>query len=114
MKHFTKLKQITKALLLTTMITIGIGSVSHAEWVTVEASAYTNEGGITASGIAPYEGIIAADDLPIGTVVRINGYPYVVQDRFGGGYSNRIDIYFDTYEECINFGRKYMDVYIER
>lgn len=106
-KKFTKITLLGAAL-------FSIGTVSsNAEWVTMNVSAYTG-GGITATGIAPYEGIVASDDLPFGTVVHINGQPYVVADRFGGGFQNFIDIYMDSYEEAINFGRQYISVYIER
>lgn len=63
-----------------------------------------------ANGEYPYEGSVAADDLPLGTKVRINGKIYVVKDRFGGGYTHRIDIYMDSYEKAVSFGRRTMTV----
>ena len=43
--------------------------------------------GITASGAkATINRTVAADDLPLGTRIRINGQEYIVEDRFGGGY----------------------------
>lgn len=63
--------------------------------------------GITASGTKATQGrTIAADHLPFGTLVEINGHFYTVEDRFGGGYTNKIDIYFDNYADAINFGRQ--------
>lgn len=73
-------------------------------------SAYTHSGQVMANGEYPYIGVVASDDLPIGTKVIINGKTYVVKDRFGGGYTNRIDIFMNTYEECIQFGRKVLRV----
>lgn len=63
--------------------------------------------GITASGTKATQGrTIAADHLPFGTLVEIDGHLYTVEDRFGGGYTNKIDIYFDNYRDAINFGRQ--------
>lgn len=63
--------------------------------------------GITASGTkATQRRTIAADHLPFGTHVEIDGHIYTVEDRFGGGYTDKIDIYFDNYMDAINFGRQ--------
>ena len=63
--------------------------------------------GITASGTKATQGrTIAADHLPFGTHVEIDGHIYTVEDRFGGGYTDKIDIYFDNYMDAINFGRQ--------
>lgn len=63
--------------------------------------------GITASGTKATQGrTIAADHLPFGTLVEIDGHIYTVEDRFGGGYTDKIDIYFDNYMDAINFGRQ--------
>nr|DAP32857.1 MAG TPA: 3D containing protein [Caudoviricetes sp.] len=76
----------------------------------MEVSAYTHSGGVMANGEYPYVGAVASDDLPLGTTVIINGYQYVVADRFGGGYTDMIDIFVDTEDEAIQFGRQYLDV----
>lgn len=76
----------------------------------MEVSAYTHSGGVMANGKYPYVGAVASDDLPLGTTVIINGYTYVVADRFGGGYTDMIDIFVDSEEEAIQFGRQYLDV----
>ena len=63
--------------------------------------------GITASGIKAVQGrTVAADDLPLGTKVIIDGHTYTVDDRFGGGYKNRIDIYMDSKADAVRFGRQ--------
>ncbi|MBR3646464.1 MAG: 3D domain-containing protein [Lachnospiraceae bacterium] len=72
--------------------------------------------GITASGTKATAGrTIAADTsvLPFGTKVNINGHTYTVEDRGGAIKSNKIDIYFDTHQEALNFGVQYLDVYVE-
>ena len=89
--------------------------------VTMNVSAYTASSdecgkgdGVTASGVVAVEGItVASDDLPFGTVVVVNGHRYVVQDRFGGGYSNRLDIYMESVDAADNFGRQWITVMIE-
>lgn len=85
---------------------------------TVEVTAYTasveecgKADGITASGAYAVQGVtIAADHLPFGTVVEIDGHYYVVQDRFGGGYTNKIDIFFSNYHDAIQFGRQVKEI----
>lgn len=64
--------------------------------------------GITASGIRAVEGeTVAADDLPLGTKVEINGEIYTVHDRFGAGHKNRIDIFKESQVDCFKFGRQF-------
>ena len=64
--------------------------------------------GITASGIRAVEGeTVAADDLPLGTKVEINGEIYTVHDRFGAGHKNRIDIFKESQTDCFKFGRQF-------
>lgn len=101
-----------KRLLLVLAISIlaSLGSVAHAQ--VMEVSAYTHTGGVMANGEYPYVGAVASDDLPLGTHVLINGREYVVADRFGGGYSGAIDIFVDTYEEAVEFGRQWLDVIV--
>lgn len=71
--------------------------------------------GITASGEKAVEGVtIAADTniLPFGTKVIIDGNTYIVQDRGGAIKGNRIDLYFDSHQEALNFGRQTKEVTI--
>ena len=64
--------------------------------------------GITASGIRAVEGkTVAADDLPLGTRIEINGKIYTVHDRFGAGHKNRIDIFKESQADCFKFGKQY-------
>lgn len=88
----------------------------QAEWVSMTCTAYTDEegGNISASGKRLEYGMVASDDLPIGTIVYVNGQRFIVEDRFGGGYSNRLDIYMNDYDSAIEFGRQTLNVYVER
>lgn len=88
-------------------------STCFAEWRTMTVTAYCDQG-YTASGKYVSEGMVASDDLPIGTTVIINGESYIVADRFGGGYSDRLDIYMPSYDDCVEFGVQTLDVYVER
>lgn len=82
---------------------------SQAYQMQAEVSAYSDHGTM-ANGEWTHEGAIASDDLPFGTRVVINGRTYVVKDRFGGGYSNAIDIWMSSYDDAIEFGRQYITV----
>lgn len=99
-----------KKLLLALLFAVFTCVTANAEVMTV--SAYTHTGSVMANGEYPYVGAVASDDLPLGTRVLINGNEYVVADRFGGGYTNAIDIFVDSYEEAIEFGVQYLDVVV--
>lgn len=72
--------------------------------------------GITASGVKAMEGVtIAADkSIPFGTEIVIDGKTYIVQDRGGAIKGNRIDIYFDSHEKALQYGRQTKEVTILR
>jgi len=63
-----------------------------------------------ANGEKVHVGAVASYDLPLGTKVRINGVVYTVKDRCG--VPNTIDIYMNSKQECMRFGKKYMQVEI--
>ena len=63
--------------------------------------------------------VAAGKGYPIGTIIYIpyfknqpNGGWFVVQDRGGAISNNKIDIYMNTYNECISFGRRNLECYI--
>lgn len=63
------------------------------------------------------EGVTIAADinvLPYGTKVIIDGHEYIVQDRGGVINGNRIDIYFESHQDALNFGVQYKEIYTER
>lgn len=75
----------------------------------LNCSAYTHTGNPTASGVYPAEGMAASDHLPFGSVVTLpDGRELVVTDRFGGGYSDRLDIFMDSVAYCWEFGRQWL------
>ena len=67
----------------------------------------------TANGSVAEEGYtIAADTniLPFGSLVKINGHVYQVQDRGGAITGNHIDIYFNSHQDALDFGVQYADI----
>lgn len=56
---------------------------------------------------------IAADTsvFPIGTKIMIDDVIYTVEDIGGGVTDNRLDIFFDTHQEALDFGLKKVKVY---
>ena len=69
--------------------------------------------GITASGRQAIEGVtVAADHLGFGTIVEIDGHLYMVQDRFGAGYDDKIDIFMADKAEAEKFGQQVKDIKI--
>lgn len=77
-----------------------------------ELTAYTHTGNPMANGEYPYVGAVASNDYALGTVLNINGYNYVVADRMAPGIHGVIDIFMDSYEEAIEFGRQHGEVYV--
>lgn len=94
---------------------MGLMAVMFTQLCNVSAYTPHENGGnrVTASGAIATEGrTVAADHLRFGTKVIIDGKEYVVEDRFGGKYKNRIDIFMESYNEAIKFGRKKVTVQI--
>lgn len=72
--------------------------------------------GITAYGYQTTAGRTIAVDpsvIPIGSEVVINGHTYVAEDVGGVIKENRIDIYFNTHQEALEFGVQYAEVFIK-
>ncbi len=98
---------------------------------TMNASAYTASEcgkspdspgyGRTASGAqaSAWHTVAAGTAYPMGTIIYIpyfkdqpNGGWFVVQDRGGSISNNKVDIYMNTYNECVTFGRRNLECYI--
>lgn len=82
---------------------------------TFEATAYCITG-TTASGThTTANRTIAVDPkvIPLGSKVRIEGYgTYIAEDTGGVVKGKIVDIYIPGYENCINFGRRKVNVYL--
>ena len=106
-------------------ITTASGEVlTYTRTMVVEATAYTKtDAGCddwTAIGTLARYGAIAVDPsvIPYGTrmyIVSNDGqviYGYATAEDCGGAINgNRVDLYYDTYEECIQFGRRDCTIY---
>ena len=68
--------------------------------------------GITASGakVQPNHTIAAPSRFAFGTQIKIGDIIYTVEDRGGAITGNRIDIYFETHQEALNWGVRYMEI----
>lgn len=87
--------------------------------LTMESTAYYGHG-ITASGLKPVrnpDGIstIAVDPnvIPLGTKVYVSGYGLAIAADTGGAIKgNIIDVFLNTHEECMSWGRRQVTVQI--
>lgn len=69
--------------------------------------------GVTASGTKAKKGTIAADTsvFPFGTRMKVPGYGNgVVEDRGGAIKGNKIDLFFRTHRQALEWGRKTVTV----
>lgn len=100
---------------------------NYSSCLTGTATAYTNDRGLagdwTASGLPAQRGVVAVNPavIPLGTKLYIASpdgsivYGYAVAGDTGGAMYNGealVDLFYDTYEECIQFGRRTMNIYI--
>lgn len=85
----------------------------------MSATAYTGHG-LTALGLKPVrdpDGLstVAVDKnvIPLGSKVYVEGYGYAIASDTGGAIKgNKIDLYFNTLEECYSFGRRTVTVHV--
>ena len=68
--------------------------------------------GITASGAKAQGKLIAAPkEIPFGTWIDIPGYGYAeVLDRGGSIKGKRLDVFFPTHQEALNWGVQYLEI----
>ena len=92
---------------------------NYSKIVPMIATAYTHSGYLTATEVPPRVGIVAADTsvLPFGTLVYITArdgswtYGYaVVGDT--GVKGHILDLFMDSYNDCIHFGARKANVYV--
>lgn len=95
------------------------GTQRYSAAYTMEATAYIasdgNGDGITAMGLVAQHGVVAVDPgvIPLGTRLYIPGYGEAIAADTGGAiYGNRIDLCMNSYGEAMNFGRRYVTVYV--
>ena len=97
-------------------------TLTYSRVINGSATAYTAKpGALTASGKPVYVGGVAVDPkvIPLGTKLYIttpNGkvvYGMATAIDTGGAIKgNIVDLFFNTYEECIQFGRRACTIYV--
>lgn len=98
-------------------------TLNYKRKISMTATAYTTERSsdkITATGKVARKGLVAVDPkvIPLGSklyIVSADGKSWcygtaVAADT--GVRGNKIDLFFDTYKECIRFGRRKATVYV--
>jgi len=96
------------------------GLVLTGEWDMVATAYFSGGGGlngngITAIGFRVKKGIVAVDPkvIPLGTKLYIPGYGEALAADTGGWIKgNRIDLAFESLEECYRYGRRKIKVYL--
>lgn len=98
--------------------------VSYQKLITGKATAYSpRDGGFTATGKRVQVGYVAVDPdvIPYGTelyIITADGsivYGYAVAEDTGGFTKSgkiTVDLFFNTYEECISFGVRNVEIYV--
>lgn len=90
--------------------------------ITVTATAYCpcekccgKSDGITATGIKATAGRTIAIDpsvIPYGSEIEIDGHTYIAEDCGGCVKGNKIDIFFDTHKEALDFGKRQLTIIV--
>ncbi len=80
-----------------------------------EATAYIATGNRTSLGLVPHVGIVAVDPrvIPYYTKMYIPGYGIAMAGDTGGDIvGNRVDLFFDSYQAAMQWGRRPVEIYI--
>ena len=87
----------------------------------VEATAYTYTGNHTCTGDDPIPNYTVAVDpklIPIGTELYVESdYPgvtgyYLAMDTGGDIHGRRIDLFMESHDACVKFGRRDVKIYM--
>ncbi|NFN95339.1 DUF348 domain-containing protein [Clostridium botulinum] len=97
----------------------GSGNITYKKKLSVVATAYSGHS-TTATGRRPVRNAnglstIAVDPsvIPLGSKVYVEGYGYAIAADTGGAIKgNIIDLYLDSSNECINWGRRPVNLFI--
>ena len=98
------------------VISRGNKTYEYTDMLAMKASAYTHTGNNTASGTKPKAGYPVAVDpsvIPLGSMLYVDGYGYAKAEDTGGAITgNRIDLFFNSEQECLNWGVRTVRVYV--
>lgn len=98
--------------------------VAYKQVISGSGTAYTSPpGALTATGVAAYHGGVAVNPniIPYGSKLYITStdgsfvYGYATAVDTGGALmdgSAVVDCFYNTYDECVNFGRRNVNVYV--
>ncbi len=89
-------------------------NIRYSEAVDMVASAYTHTGYNTSCGVSPHYGVVAVDPsfIPLRSRLYVDGYGYATALDVGGSIKgNRIDLFFESYDEAVNWGIRRVKVY---
>ncbi len=97
-----------------------IDGYAYSKVITASATAYCDQGK-TASGIHSKEGVVAVDPrvIPLGTRLYIEStdgswsYGVCLAGDTGGAIKgNKVDLFYDSYSRCMQFGRRSCNIYV--
>jgi 3D (Asp-Asp-Asp) domain-containing protein len=91
---------------------IGITSMAQVSGYSSEIAQTDSTPFHSADGTHVYDGMIANNCLPFGTLVIIEGKTYQVHDRMNKRYTKNCnyDIWFDNKQDALDWGRKNVEV----
>ncbi len=72
--------------------------------------------GITATGVkakANHTVAVDPDLIPLGSTLIIDGKEYVAEDVGGSIKGCKVDIYFDSHKEALEYGKRDVEVYVK-
>lgn len=52
------------------------------------------------------------DVIPLGAIVEINGVEYMAEDIGGAIKGDRVDIYFNSHKDALEWGIQYLEVFV--
>lgn len=88
---------------------------TYTKKMRMQASAYTYTGRRTATGTQTRVGVVAVDPsiIPLGSRLYIDGYGFCRAEDTGGAIKgNKVDLFLPTREDCRQFGRRWVTVYL--
>lgn len=117
LKSEVKKLPVNKVVAMGNITTVSRGNqrFNFREALYVQASAYTYTGHRTATGTNPTVGTVAVDPrvIPLGSKLYIEGYGYARAEDTGGAVKgNAIDLFMEQRQQCLNWGRRTVKVYV--
>ncbi|OPX85147.1 MAG: Cell wall-binding protein YocH precursor [Pelotomaculum sp. PtaB.Bin104] len=108
---------VDKVVMVGSGMTVSRGgeNIRYSETLDLLATGYTYTGSNTASGAAPHYGVAAVDTsvIKMGTRLYVEGYGYATAlDRGGAIRGNRIDLFFESYNEAMRWGSRRVKAYV--